>query len=109
MIKARFRRRISIASNVIQTIDNEASRLITYCLNCIRRDKNSTPKTGLSFIDADKNSTERCTAAHTVYSYNNIVVQHRYTCRLHDTQDSHGNAGNVELRHLGVLINLERV
>ena len=36
--KACFIRRISVASNAIQTIDNEMSQLINYCLNCIRRD-----------------------------------------------------------------------
>ena len=46
--KARFRRRIFVASNAIQTIDNQGSHLIIYCLNCIRRDGNSTSKTGLS-------------------------------------------------------------
>ena len=46
--KAWFRRRISVASNAIQTIDNEVSHLIIYCLNCIRRDGNSTSKMGLS-------------------------------------------------------------
>jgi hypothetical protein len=45
--KARFRRRISVASNAIQTMDNEITQLINYCLNCIRRDENSTSKTGL--------------------------------------------------------------
>ena len=37
-IQACFIRRISVASNAIQTIDNEVNHLITYCLNCIRRD-----------------------------------------------------------------------
>ena len=36
--KACFIRRISVVSNAIQTIDNEMSQLINYCLNCIRRD-----------------------------------------------------------------------
>ena len=36
--KAYFIRRISVASNAIQTIDNEVNHLIIYCLNCIRRD-----------------------------------------------------------------------
>ena len=44
-----FIRRISVASNAIQTIDNEAYNevynLIFYCLNCIRHDQNSTYKT----------------------------------------------------------------
>jgi hypothetical protein len=38
-----FLRQISVASNAIQTIDNEAVNevyhLIIYCLNCIRRDE----------------------------------------------------------------------
>ena len=38
--KARFIRRISVASNAIQTIDDETACLIVYCLNCIRRDGN---------------------------------------------------------------------
>ena len=38
LTKARFIRRISVASNAIQTIDNEVNHLIIYCLNCIRRD-----------------------------------------------------------------------
>ena len=46
-IKACFLRRISVASNAIQTIDNEMIHLIIYCLNCIRRDWNATYKTGL--------------------------------------------------------------
>ena len=33
-------RRISLASNAIQTIDNQVSCLIIYCLNYIRRDGN---------------------------------------------------------------------
>ena len=37
-VKACFIRRISVASNAIQTIDNEMIHIITYCLNCIRRD-----------------------------------------------------------------------
>ena len=46
--KACFIRRISVASNAIQTIDNEVKHLIIYCLNCFRRDWTSTYKTGLS-------------------------------------------------------------
>ena len=42
-----FIRRISVASNAIQTIDNETAYLIIYCLNCIRRNGNSTYKTSL--------------------------------------------------------------
>ena len=48
MFEARFRRRISVASNAMQTIDNEVSHLIIYCFNCIRNDGNSTSKTGLT-------------------------------------------------------------
>ena len=44
--KACFIRRISVASNAIQKIDDEKAYLIIYCLNCIRRDRNSTYKTG---------------------------------------------------------------
>ena len=43
-------RRISVASNTIQTIDNETAYLIIYCLNCILHDGNSTYKTGLKHI-----------------------------------------------------------
>ena len=43
-----FRRRVFVASNAIQTMDNAASRFIISCLNCIRRDENSTSKTGLT-------------------------------------------------------------
>ena len=45
--EACFIRRISVASNAIQTIDNEMIHLIIHCLNCIRRDRNATYKTGL--------------------------------------------------------------
>ena len=45
--KARFKRPISVASNAIQTKDNETAYLIIFCLNCIRRDGNSTFKTVL--------------------------------------------------------------
>ena len=38
---------ISVASNAIQTIDNEMIHLIIHCLNSIRRDRNATYKTGL--------------------------------------------------------------
>ena len=47
MSEACFIRRILVASNAIQTIDNEMIHLIIYCLNCIRRDRNATFKTGL--------------------------------------------------------------
>ena len=43
-------RRISAASNAIQTIDNEANHLIIYCLNCIRHGRNATYEPGLSFF-----------------------------------------------------------
>ncbi len=46
-LKAHFIRRISVPSNAIQTKDNETAYLIINCLNCIRRDENSTYKTGL--------------------------------------------------------------
>ena len=46
--KACFIRLISVASNAIQTIDNKMIHLIIHCLNCIRRDRNATNKTGLS-------------------------------------------------------------
>ena len=58
--KARFRRRISVASNAIQTIDNEVSHLIIYCFNCIRRDGNSTSKTGLNRQNIKKNGLSTC-------------------------------------------------
>ena len=45
-LKACFIRRISVASNTIRTIDNEMIHLIIHCLNCIRRDRNATYKTG---------------------------------------------------------------
>ena len=38
LTKVCFIRRISVASNAIQTMDNEVNHLIIYCLNCIRRD-----------------------------------------------------------------------
>ncbi len=47
LFEARFIRRISVASNAIQTIDNETAYLIVCCLNCIRCDGISTYKTGL--------------------------------------------------------------
>ena len=37
IVKACFIRRILVASNAIQTIDNEVNHLIIYCLNCIQR------------------------------------------------------------------------
>ena len=43
-------RRISVASNAIQTIDNKMIHLIINCLNCIRRDRNATNKTGLNLM-----------------------------------------------------------
>ena len=50
LLKACFMRRIFVASNAIQTIDNETAYLIIYCLKCIRRDGNSTYKTGLMAV-----------------------------------------------------------
>ena len=47
MFKARFRRRISVASNANQRIDNEGNHFVIFCLNCIRREGNSTSKPGL--------------------------------------------------------------
>ena len=44
--KASFIRRILVASNAIETIDDEMIHLI-YCLNCILRDRNATFETGL--------------------------------------------------------------
>jgi hypothetical protein len=52
--KACFIRRILVASNAIKTIDNETDKhnyslsFIIYCLNCIRRDRNSTYETGIN-------------------------------------------------------------
>ena len=47
-------RRILVASNAIKTIDEMVNLIIIsfiiYCLNCIRRDRNSTYKTGLTAI-----------------------------------------------------------
>ena len=51
--KAKFIRRILVASNAIKTTDNEMINLISfviYCLNCIRRDRNSTYKTCLIYL-----------------------------------------------------------
>ncbi len=45
-------RLISVASNAIQTIDNETANLIIYCLNCIQHGGNSTYETGLMVISA---------------------------------------------------------
>ena len=39
LAKDRFLRWISVASNAIETIDNETAYLIIYCSNCIRRDE----------------------------------------------------------------------
>ena len=45
--KARFIRRFSALSNAIQTKDNEANRLIIYCLKCIRHGRNAACEPGL--------------------------------------------------------------
>ena len=50
LYKARFKRRIFVASNAIETKDNEASHLIIFCFNCIRCDENATFKTGLTGV-----------------------------------------------------------
>ena len=46
--KARFKRRISVVSNAIETIDNEMICFIIYCLNCIRHGRNATYERGLN-------------------------------------------------------------
>jgi hypothetical protein len=43
-----FMCRILVASNAIQTMYNEMTNFIIYCLNCFRCDQNSTYETGLS-------------------------------------------------------------
>ena len=45
----------------IQTIDNETAYLIIYCLNCIRRDGNSTYKMGLN--SSTKLEKKNCSSA----------------------------------------------
>jgi hypothetical protein len=55
-LKACFIRRILVVSNAIQTIDNEMINLIKLhylltCLNCIQRDRKSTYKTGLRWLN----------------------------------------------------------
>ena len=47
LFKPCFIRRISFASNAIQTIVNELINLTIYCLNCIRHMKSSTFEMGL--------------------------------------------------------------
>ena len=47
--KTRFIRRISAASNAIETIDNEMICFIIFCLNCIRHGRNATYEPGLMF------------------------------------------------------------
>ena len=37
-----FRRPVLVVSNAFQIIDNKVSHLVIYCLNCIRRDENTT-------------------------------------------------------------------
>ena len=49
LAQACFIRRISVASNTIQTTDNEVHHLIIYCWNCSWGDWNATYKTGLIF------------------------------------------------------------
>ena len=41
---------VSHIVHAIQAIDNKISCFIICCLNCIRRDENSTYKTGLSYL-----------------------------------------------------------
>ena len=48
--KARFKRRIFVASNAIDTKDNEVTCFIIFCFNCIRYDENATFKTGLTSL-----------------------------------------------------------
>lgn len=45
--KACFNRRIFVASNAIETKDNEASHLIIFGFNCVRCDEDVTFKMGL--------------------------------------------------------------
>ena len=49
-----------VALNAIQTMDNEISHRIIYCLNCIRCDQNSTHETGLSRNISDVARTFKC-------------------------------------------------
>jgi hypothetical protein len=49
----------TVASNAIQTIVNEKTHLINYCLNCIRRDENSKSKTGLNIPCIKANDCKR--------------------------------------------------
>ena len=50
-IQARFIRRILVASNAIETMDNEMTNFIIYCWNYIRCHQNSTYETGLTQDD----------------------------------------------------------
>jgi hypothetical protein len=43
-----------IESNAIQTMDNEMTNLIIYCLKCIQCDQSSTYETGLSVLEIPK-------------------------------------------------------
>ena len=45
--KARFKRRIFVASNAIEKKANEVTCFIIFCFNCIRCDENATFETGL--------------------------------------------------------------
>ena len=45
MSKARFGRRIFVASNAVQTVYNDMTYGIIYGLSCIRRDEGATSKT----------------------------------------------------------------
>ena len=58
--KARFRRRISVALNAIQTIENEITLLINYGLNFIPRDENLTSKMGLNNIETYLKDDDFC-------------------------------------------------
>ena len=49
LVLSRSIRRTSVASNAIQTIDNETAYLIIYCVNYIRHDGNSTLALGHRF------------------------------------------------------------
>ena len=71
--KARFKRRISVASNAIQTIDNELTYLIIFCLNCIRCDGNSKSKPGLN--------EDFYSICHVVLT---TIVRKSLTCSSHD-------------------------
>ena len=48
VIQAQFIRRISAASNAIETKDNEMICFIIFCLNCIQHSRNATYEPGLT-------------------------------------------------------------